>query len=269
MIIIGERINATRRSIQEAIRGHTEERITAEVRNQDEAGSHYIDLNAGTGSGNPEQETADLTWLIDIALGNTEKGLALDSSDAVVLERAAEHLDGRRPALLNSVNGESDRLIPLMELAARWDCSVVALAMDDTGIPPDTAKRIAVCESIAQAAADASVPEEKIFFDPLVLPMCSDVTQTGITLATLRELKTRFPRSKTTLGVSNVSHGLPQRALVNQAFLLAALVHGLDSAICDPTNERIHWAITLGELMAGKDKHGRRYARRVRKGEIQ
>jgi 5-methyltetrahydrofolate--homocysteine methyltransferase len=118
------------------------------------------------------------------------------------------------------------------------------------------------------AASEAGVEEADLFFDPLVLPMCSDVQQPQITFETLRQIKTRFPKAKTTLGLSNVSHGLPQRRTVNQAFLLAALSNGLDSAICDPTNERIRWAITLGQMLAGKDRHCRSYSRRVRKGEI-
>ncbi len=268
MIIIGERVNATRKSIREAIREHDEDRIATEIRNQDAAGATYIDLNAGTGSGDPEQEVADLNWLIDIALRTTEKDFALDSSDPLVLRRSAEHLDGRRAFLLNSVNGESDRLVPLLELAAARECGVIALAMDDTGIPPETGQRLAVCETITAAAEKAGVAESKLFFDPLVLPMCSDISQAQITFATLREIKQRFPEAKTTLGLSNVSHGLPERAQINHAFLLAALINGLDSAICDPTRDGLLWAVTLGELLAGKDRHCRRYARRVRKGEI-
>ncbi len=268
MIIIGERVNATRKSIRAAIQAHDEEGIAEEIRKQDAAGATYIDLNAGTGSGDPEQEAADLNWLIDIALKTTEKDFSLDSSDPIVLERAADHLDGRRLALLNSVNGESDRLVPLLELAARRECPVIALAMDDTGIPPAMEQRLAVCEKIAETGAKLGVAEKRIFFDPLVLPMCSDIAQAQVTFATLRAIKERFPEAKTTLGLSNVSHGLPERAKVNHAFLLAALVHGLDSAICDPTREGMLWAMTLGELLAGKDRHCRRYARRVRKGEI-
>lgn len=268
MIIIGERINATRKSIREAIGGHDEAFIATEIRNQDEAGAHFIDLNAGTGSGNQDQEVADLKWLIDVALQTTEKDVSLDSSDPVVLREALEHLDGRRPALLNSVNGESDRLVPLLELTALRACSVIALAMDDTGIPPTVEKRLAVCEAISAAAEKAGVSQGQIFFDPLVLPMCSDTSAAEVTFATLRAIKARFPEAKTTLGLSNGSHGLPERAKINHAFLLASLVNGLDSAICDPTRDGVLWAITMGELLAGKDKHCRRYARRVRKGEI-
>lgn len=268
MIIIGERVNATRRSIREAIGAKDAELVATEIRNQDQAGAQYIDLNAGTGTGDREQETADLNWLIDIALQTTEKDLSLDSSYPAVLESGFQHLASRRPAVLNSVNGESDRLIPLLELAAARECPVIALAMDDKGIPETAEQRLAVCETIMSAANKLGIPEERLLFDPLVLPLCSDISQAQITFATLREIKARFPAAKTTLGLSNVSHGLPQRGMINQAFLLSALVSGLDSAICDPTNPRMQWAITLGELLAGKDKHCRRYARRVRKGEI-
>lgn len=268
MIIIGERINATRRTINEAIRNHDDRSIAHEIRIQDQAGAHYIDLNAGTGSGDPEQESADLNWLIDIALATTEKRLSLDSSDPSVLQRSMAYLDGRRPAMVNSVNGESDRLVPLLELAAASGSPVIALAMDDTGVPPEPAQRLEVCEKILSTASKLGVGEETIYFDPLLLPMSSDVTQPQITFTTLREIKTRFPKVKTTLGLSNVSHGLPQRRTVNHAFLLGALVNGLDSAICDPTIEGFLWAATMGELLAGRDRHCRTYARRIRKGEI-
>jgi 5-methyltetrahydrofolate--homocysteine methyltransferase len=146
---------------------------------------------------------------------------------------------------------------------------VIALAMDDGGIATEVPRRMAVCELVLAAAEEAGVPREDIYFDPLALPVCNEAGQAQVTLGTLREIKASFPRAKTTLGLSNVSHGLPRRTLVNQAFLIAALANGLDSAICDPTDAGVRRAITLGELVAGSDKHGRRYTRRVRKGEIQ
>ncbi len=269
MMIIGERVHATRKPVAAAIRDHDETLIVQEIRNQDEAGADYIDLNAGAESGDPEQEIANIKWLVDVALRTTEKKLSLDSSDPVVLEKAAGYVDGRRPILLNSVNGEADRLGPVLALAAAKECPVIALAMDDSGIPNEVARRIEVCESILAAAKEAGVPEDNICFDPLALPVCNDVEQAKVTMATLREIKARFPRARTTLGLSNVSHGLPRRTLVNQAFLIAALSNGLDSAICDPTDRGIRRAIALGELIGGTDRHGRRYARRIRKGEIE
>ena len=188
MLIIGERVNATRRPIAEAIHGHEEAHITEEIRAQDEAGAHYIDLNAGAGSGDHQQETADLKWLVDLALRTTEKKLSLDSSDPVALQKAIEHVDGRRPVLLNSVNGEAERLDRVLAIAAEHGCPVIALAMDGGGIPTGVSRRVAVCESILAAATKAGVSEENIYFDPLAIPVCNDVTQPRMTLDTLREI---------------------------------------------------------------------------------
>jgi 5-methyltetrahydrofolate corrinoid/iron sulfur protein methyltransferase len=268
VIIIGERVNATRKRIRAAVEERDEEHIRCEIQAQDQAGAQYIDLNAGTGSGDRDRESEDLSWLVDLALDCTEKKLSLDSSDPVVLRRAAEPLGERRPMLLNSVSGERERLEVLLPFAAESGCPVIALAMGDAGIPGSVTERLAVCESILAAAAEAGVPEENVYLDPLVLPLSSDVSQGLVTLGTLREMKARFPGARTTLGLTNVSHGLPSRTMVNQAFLIAALVHGLDSAICDPTDQGIRRSITLGELVAGRDRYCRRYTRQIRRQEL-
>lgn len=268
MIIIGERINATRTSIARAIEERDEEHIRHEIRIQDEAGAHWIDLNAGTGQGDRDQESTDLHWLIDLALGTTEKGLCLDASDPQVLCRAVHHLDGRRPAILNSVNGEPERLDTVIPLAVSSRCPVIALAMDSEGIPRDVERRMEIAQAIGTRAFEAGIPEEDLWFDPLALPLSADVSQALVTFETLRAIRRDFPGAHTTLGLSNVSHGLPRRRLVNEAFLIAALSHGLDSAICDPTRAGVRQAITLGTLIAGGDRLCRRYTRRVRTGEL-
>jgi len=268
MIIIGERINATRKSIAQAINDGDEAHIAQEITSQDEANADYIDLNGGTDGADREHERANMAWLIDVALRHTEKKLSLDSSDPEVLASALGHLDGRREVLLNSVTGEPARLEQTMPLAAKHRCPIIALAMDAEGIPASAERRLAVCAVIAEAAEAVGVPHEHLFFDPLVLPVCSDVTQVGITLETLRRIKARFPQAKTTMGVSNVSHGLPKRTFINEALLIASLATGLDSGICDPTRAGIRRAIALGDLLAGKDRHCRRYSRQVRKGDI-
>lgn len=267
MKIIGERINATRTPIAEAIGAKDADHIIQEIRKQDEAGAHYIDLNAGAGSGDCEKESADMRWLIDLALEHTDKKLSLDSSHPEVLQSAVEYLDGRRPALLNSVSGEPDRL-PLLEVAAKHDCEVIALAMGSGGVPKSVEDRMEVCTAIQSKAAALNISDARLFFDPLVLPLCNDVNGVNMAMATLRAIKSAYPQAKTTLGLSNVSHGLPKRKLVNRAFAIAALVNGLDSAICDPTNAGLREAIVMGTLLAGKDRHCRSYTRRVKKGEI-
>ncbi len=269
MKIIAERINATRTAIAEAISDRNDGHIIDEIRKQDEAGAHYIDLNAGAGSGDCDRESKDMRWLIDLALANTDKKLSLDSSHPEVLEDALEYLDDRRPALLNSVSGEAERLEPLLKLVAKHQCEVIALAMGGGGIPKTVEDRLEVCATIQKAASQMDIADAKLYFDPLVLPLVNDTQGVQMAMATLREIKNRYPQAKSTLGLSNVSHGLPKRRIINRAFAIVAIFSGLDSAICDPLDPELRKAIVLGTLMAGKDRHCRSYSRRVQKGEIQ
>lgn len=268
MIIIGEKINATRKRIAEAILSRDREAIKEQIENQDNAGAHYIDLNAGTGSGDEQQEIDDMCWLIDIALETTEKALSIDSANPKIIQKAVDYLHNRRPWLINSVKNEKHILEQLLPLAAQYKASIIALAMDAEGIPETVEQRLEVCRSIYEQADKVGVLKENIFFDPLVIPLSSNRTYGSVTLETLRTIKIEFPDSKTTMGISNVSFGLLKRARINEAFLIAAIVNGLDSAICDPTKEGIRKSILLGELIAGKDKYCRRYNRAVRKGDF-
>lgn len=268
MIIIGERVNATRKDIWEAIRTQNYDHIKKEIINQDKAGADYIDLNAGTGSGDVAQEINNLRWLIDIALECTEKKIALDSADPKVLSAGARHIAGRRQWLVNSVKGDKFILDSILPLAIQYKIPVIALAMDDNGIPDTASARIKVCETIFYAAAEAGMKSEHILFDPLVFPLSTDSIQAKVTIDTLKKIKELFPDVLTTIGVSNVSHGLPRRTVINQAFLIAALSQGLDAAICDPTNPDIIKAMILGEMIAGKDNYCRCFTRSVRGGRF-
>jgi cobalamin-dependent methionine synthase I len=269
MIIIGEKINATRKSVAKAIRSHDRAAIQQQIEKQDRAGAHFIDLNAGTGSGDEDQEIQDMCWLIDIALETTEKKLSIDSANPVIIRKAAEHINNRRPWLINSVKNDDSILEKILPVAAAHGAFVIGLGMDASGVPEKPGERVAACRDIYEKAEKTGVSKEHLLFDPLVLPLSANYNHGKIAIATLCGLKEKFPEIKTTMGVSNISFGLPKRARINAVFLLAALSQGLDAAICDPTNERVRKAILLGELIAGKDKHCRSYTRAVRKGEFE
>ena len=268
MIVIGEKINATRKSIKTAILDQDANTIKSQIEAQDKAGAHYIDLNAGTGSGDEQQEMKDIKWLIDIALDTTEKKLGIDSANPKIIQSAAEHLNNRRPWMINSIKKEKHIMDELLPLSAEHDVPVVALAMDEDGIPQTAEARLTVCKYIADAADKKGVPAEHLFFDPLVMPVSSDYKGAAVTFKTIDSIKEHITGAKTTMGLSNVSFGLIERTRVNQAFLIAALSHGLDSAICDPTRQSVRDAILLGDLIAGNDKFCRKFVRTVRKGEF-
>ncbi len=266
MIVLGEKINATRKSIRNAIAAKDKEVIIQQIKGQDEAGAHYIDLNAGNPDGDIEKEAADMQWLIEIALDNTEKPLVLDSASAKVISQGAEFLAGRRGWMLNSVKNEASVLDTLLPIAVRFNAPVVALAMNGETIPETTDLRIENCCSIRNKCEELGLKEENIFFDPLVMPISSNYKFGQVVLETLRTIKSEFPQAKTTLGLSNVSFGLPHRQKINSAFLIAAIANGLDSAFCDPTRKEIMQAILLGPLVCGKDRFCRRFGRGARKG---
>ncbi len=266
MIVVGEKVNATRGAVKRAVRERDGEFLARLVREQDEAGATYIDLNVGTGLGAPGQELDDMRWLIDLALDATGKDLCVDSSDPEVLRGGIAHLAGRRGAMLNSVNGERRSLEAILPTIEEHRVPFVALAMDEGGIPADAERRLAICGAIHDEVVRRGIDPALVFFDPLVIPLVTDVQQAQVTFTCLREIKRRFPAARTTLGLSNISHGLPGRAAVNQAFLVGAIVSGLDAAIMDPCNRGMRRALLLGEALAGRDRHCRRYARAHRKG---
>lgn len=266
MLIIGEKVNATRKSIREAVEKHDELAIRAEIESQDSAGATYIDLNAGIGGDNSKEKN-DLGWLVDIALDCTEKKISLDAAGSDIVAAAVEHLEGQRPWMLNSVNLEQeDVLKDKLDLVAEHDASVIALAMDSDGIPEESARRIEICERIYEIAMDKGISARQIFFDGLVVPVAANIARGKTTLETIRGVKDALPDAKTVIGLSNISHGLKQRPRINSAFLIAAISHGLDAAICDPTQTEILQAGLLGDLISGNDRHCRRFSKAIRKG---
>lgn len=269
MIIIGEKVNATRKSIARAIMSRDKSNLKEQIEAQDTAGAHYIDVNVGTGSGDENKEVEDMKWLLDLTLETTEKKISIDSPNPLVIQKAVEHLDGRRPFLINSIKHDEKLFEALFPVIAPNGMPFIALAMDEKGIPEDAEARSAVCLKIYEAAKKAGIKEENIFFDPLVMPVSADWTYGRVALDTLQIVKNAVPGAKTSMGISNISFGLKKRVWINEAFLIAALSRGLDAAICDPTKESTRRAVLLGEMIAGRDKFCRRYSRALRRGDFE
>ena len=264
MIVIGEKINATRSSVREIIEKRQVEKLTELARRQADAGAAYIDVNVGTGKGTRRDEINAMKWAVSEINGVLEKPLCIDSADSAVLEAGLEAMDGR-PAMINSTNADEKMLSSVLPLARRFESPVVALAMDDEGIPKTVEGRLNACKVIAEACEKNDVPIGSVFFDPLVLPVSTDSSQGRVTLDTLAAIKKELPEAKTTMGLSNISFGLLGRPLLNVAFLQMAQFAGLDAAIMDPLNKDMMQAARTGDALLGKDRHFRKYSRTLRK----
>ena len=263
MIIVGEKINATVPSVNTVIQERHQERLLDLSHKQADAGAHYIDVNVGTGAGSRDDEIAAMKWAIETIQKDADTPLCVDSADPAVLEAALESRNGK-PSLINSTNAESDKLDVIVSLAVRFRTPLVALAMDERGIPKTTKDRLSTCKRIAEFCERSGLSLENVFFDPLVLPVSTDVRQGLISLETLSSIKKLYPAAKTVMGLSNVSYGLPDRARLNAAFLHMAIRAGLDAAIMDPLDQDLMGAVKTGEVLAGRDRHCRRYTRTFR-----
>jgi 5-methyltetrahydrofolate--homocysteine methyltransferase len=264
MIVIGEKINATRSAVRDIIEQRRADQLVDLAKMQAAAGAAYIDVNVGTGRGTRQDEVEAMQWAVGVLNTAVDKPLCIDSADPVVMAAGLEAM-AQRPAMINSTKADAKYLESVLPLAARFKAPVVALAMDGKGIPETVEGRIAACRMIAAACREFAVPIESVFFDPLVLPVSTDARQGKVTLDTLAAIKQSFPGARTTLGLSNISFGLPGRALVNAAFLQMAIYAGLDAAIMDPLNEGMMQAARTGDALMGKDRHFRKYSRAFRK----
>lgn len=265
MIVIGEKINASNKSVGQAIADKNVEFLQNLAKSQAEAGADYIDANAGVGQDARENATAIMEWLIEIVQRATDKPLCIDSDDPAVVEAALGKYTGDK-VMINSVNAEPDRLNSIGRLAAERQASLVALVMKEGGIPQTVEERMAAAETIMEHLTKLGVQEDQVYFDPLVLPISVDQSQGLVTLDTIKAIKSRFPSAKTTMGLSNISYGLPNRGIINRSFMLMSMAVGLDSAILDPLDSKIMTLAKVGDLLVGKDVACKKYIKAHRKG---
>ncbi len=267
MLVVGESINATNRSVGEAITCRDSAFLEELARAQAAAGADYIDVNVGTGRASPEQEIADMEWLIEVVQTATDSPLAIDSDNPQVIEAGLRRYRGQRP-IINSVNAEAKKLSALGHLAVEYDAWLVALTMGSGGIPSTMEARLDACDRIMEGLSASGVAPERIFFDPLVLPISVDSRQGLITLRTLEQIKSRYPKAGTFLGLSNISYGLPQRKVINRGFLLMAAYVGLDAVIMDPLDDRAMNFVRAADVLMGNDPGCKGYLRAYRNGAL-
>ena len=260
MITIAEKINATIPSVRKIIDAQQSELLLELARKQADAGANYIDVNVGTGSGGQEDEIKAMRWAVTTIQSEIDTPLCIDSADPEVLA-AGLNARGDRPGLINSTKGSDKYLDAVVPLAKEYDKPLVGLAMDEEGIPKSVEKRVAACLKIAEACSKHDIPLENLYFDPLVLPVSTDVRQGMVTLETIQAIKREIPQAKTVMAVSNVSFGLPKRKVFNAAFLHMAIFAGLDAAILNVRDLELMGAAKTADAIMGRDRHCRKYSR--------
>jgi len=263
MLIVAERINSTRKRIREAVRARDAGFIATEAKNQVAAGADYIDVNAGT---SVAHEVDDLKWLVETVQNAVDAPLCIDSANPVAL-KAALPLAKQTP-IINSITGEKARMEAILPLVKEYNAKVVALVMDDSGMPEDAEGRMKAARALIPAIEKAGISLDRVYVDPLVRPVSTDIKQGAAVLRTVREVMTGWPGIHSICGLSNISFGLPVRNVLNSTFLALMLEAGLDGAIIDPTEPRMVATVVAAEALLGKDDFCIRYIEAHRAGRI-
>ena len=249
VVMIGERINPTgRKKLAMSLEQGDMSVLQAEALRQVKAGAQVLDVNVGVSGGD---EVSLMVQAIKAISEVTDTPLCIDSAKPEVLAAGLSVYKGK--ALVNSANGEESKIREVLPLVARYKAAVVCLTMDDNGIPTDVPTRMKIADTIVNEAAKLGIPLEDIIIDPLAMSVSAD-DQAGLgALATLALIKKNLGVNQT-IGASNVSFGLPDRAIVNSVFLAMAVMNGLTCPITDPTNWMIRETLLLSDLMLGKDE---------------
>ena len=251
MLIVAERVNASRKVIRAALEQLDAAAIANEVRIQAAAGAHYIDVNGGTF---PGREAELLCWLVDIAQGETKLPLCLDSPDPQALAAALPKIKGERP-MINSINLEPARFDNILALARQYKAKLIALAQGEEVPAATAAEKVELAVRLVDKLVKGGMVLDDIYVDPLVFPVGTDSNSALATVTAMREIMARFPGVHTICGLTNVSHGLPARKLVNRTFLAGAIANGMDAAIIDPTDPLLMSTLLAAEAVFGRDEY--------------
>jgi cobalamin-dependent methionine synthase I len=261
MIIVGERINTSRKAIGAAVASRDVAFIQNEAKQQFEAGATHIDVNAGT---LVYEEPEALEWLVRIVQEVVDAPLCIDSPNPKAIERALKSHRGK--AIINSITAEKERFNAILPLVKDYGCSVVALCMDDSGMPETANDRLRIVKVLADSLTKKGIKPDDVYFDPLVKPI-STGSQSGMeVLDTIRRIIKDFPGYHTICGLSNISFGLPNRKHLNQSFLVMCIGAGMDSFIVDPLDQRLMANLYAARALAGMDKFCLQYLKAHRAG---
>ena len=248
-VIIGERINPTgRKKLMAAIKEGDMDVVRRDATAQVAAGAGILDVNAGVPGAD---EPALMQQIIRAVREVTDVPLCIDSPNPSALEAGLSIYDGK--PLINSVNGEERSLETILPLAKKYNAAVIGLAMDDDGIPQTVEKRLSVAQKIIERAEGLGIPRSDVIIDPLVLTVGSDVQAARVTLTATQLIASELGVN-ITMGASNVSHGLPDRAVINATFMAMALTCGLSCPITNPLSKAVREAVLAANLLLGHDE---------------
>lgn len=247
MIFIGERINGGFKDIQRAIKQKDKSPIQRWAKVQSDAGADYLDVNMGAASNKIE----DLVWMIETVQETISIPISIDSNKPVFIEKSAEICE--QPPLINSTTADKEKLDQIIPLAIENNASLIGLCMDKEGSPQDVNKRVELGATVFSEAVEKGLPEDRIFLDPITMPLKFLQDQASNVLEAIRQFTLlSSPPPHIIVGLSNISSKTQEPELINRIFLVMCIEAGLDAAICDVTDEELVNSAISAELILNK-----------------
>lgn len=263
MIIIGEKINGTRKKVKDAIDSRDAEFIKDLALRQVKAGVDFLDVNAGTA---PEREPDDMVWLVNTVQEATDTPLCLDSANPEALKAGIDA--AYKKPMINSLSGEKLRVDGVLPLACENGAELIILTCDDEGIPATVEKRMEILERLISMTRKGGLSDSKLHIDPLVGTVSTDIKSGLLAFDAMKNILEKYPDVHITGGLSNISFGMPARSVINQAFAVLAIAAGMDSAIVDPENVDLRSIIYASDVVLGRDRFCMNFTKAFREGII-
>lgn len=263
MIVIGEKINGTRKAVGNAIRVRDKQLIQDLAQSQVDAGSDFLDVNAGT---QKDREPDDMVWLVETIQEVCETPLCLDTANPEALLAGLKQVGS--PAMVNSVTGETPRINGILPLACEFKTNLILLPINDQGIPMTSDGRMAIIEELVSRAKEGGLLEEQLYIDPLAIAISTGTEGALTTFDTIKKILAMYPKAHITIGLSNISFGLPLRSIINQSFMSMLVLSGLDSAIMNPNDRQLRGTMLASEMLVNKDRYCQKFSKAYRSGDL-
>lgn len=264
MLIIGEKLNSTRKSVDRAVRDRDRQAIADLAIAQVEAGAGMLDVNCG--SLDAAEEPESMEWMVQVVREAVDVPLCIDSPNPKALAAGLAVHTGR--PMINSISGETERFEQVLPLVKQYGAQVVALGLDDNGIPAERQKAVDVGTALVEKLVAEGVAVQDIFFDPLVRSLATSPATVVDTLAVMETLGAKFPGIHFVSGLSNVSYGLPERRHLNRAYVVLSVASGLDAVIMDPMDRIMQALILSTEALVQKDRFCLSYIKAFQNGKL-
>ena len=264
MIIIGELLNSTRDVIKKKIAEKDAPFIRDLTKKQLNNGADYIDLNAGEFS---QDETKYLMWMVETIKSYFNCPLSIDSSSSQAIMAVLDEFEGQY--IINSISAEKEKFQELIVPLKKYNCQVVALCMDDRGIPQSAEEKLDIAQKLTEKLTAEGISQENIFLDPLVQPVSVQPNSALEVLKTIKLIRQWNPKVNIICGLSNISYGLPKRRLLNRAFLVMCREQGLNSVIADPLDKSLMSLLKASEVLLNNDSMGMEYITASRNNELE